>query len=182
VVRPIHDLAGDAHFSEVFFDNVELRDDALIGAEGAGWEQVTAELAYERSGPERIYSSIVLLEPWLDWLRARPEPSSAELAQAGAFAAELAVLRAMSIAVTARLAGGHSPIVEAALVKDLGTTYEQYLPAWLADTVHADPDVPPSAELERTLAYVNQVAPAFSLRGGTREILRGMIARGLGLR
>ena len=182
VVRPIHDLAGDAHFSEVFFDNVELRDDALIGAEGAGWEQVTAELAYERSGPERIYSSIVLLEPWLEWLRARPEPSPAELAQAGAIAAELAVLRSMSIAVTARLAGGHSPIVEAALVKDLGTTYEQHLPAWLADTVHADPDVPPSAELERTLAYVNLVAPAFSLRGGTREILRGMIARGLGLR
>jgi hypothetical protein len=67
-------------------------------------------------------------------------------------------------------------------VKDLGTEYEQRLPAWLADTAHADPDAPPTAELERTLAYVNKVAPAFSLRGGTREILRGMIARGLGLR
>jgi len=182
VVRPIRDLAGDAHFSEVFFDNVELGADALIGTEGAGWEQVTAELAYERSGPERIYSSIVLLEPWLEWLRAQRDPSPAQLAQAGAIASELAVLRTMSIAVTARLAGGHSPIVEAALVKDLGTTYEQHLPTWLADTVHADPDAPPSVELERTLAYVIKVAPAFSLRGGTREILRGMIARGLGLR
>ncbi len=46
-----------------------------------------------------------------------------------------------------------------------------------------DPDAtPPSAELQRTLDYVAQVAPAFSLRGGTREVLRGMIARGLGLR
>lgn len=181
-VRPIHDLAGDAHFSEVFFDNVELAADALIGSEGGGWQQVTAELAYERSGPERIYSSIVLLEPWLEWFRAQPDPSPALLAQAGAIASHLAVLRSLSLAVTARLAGGHSPVVEAALVKDLGTEFEQRLPSWLADSVHADPDTPPPAELQRTLDYVAQVAPAFSLRGSTREVLRGMIARGLGLR
>ncbi len=182
VVRPIRDLAGDAHFSEVFFDNVQLADDALIGAEGAGWEQVTAELAYERSGPERIYSSIVLLEPWLEWLRAQSNPSPQQLAQAGAIASQLAVLRGLSIAVTSRLANGHSPVVEAALVKDLGTEFEQRLPAWLADSVHSDPATPPTAELARTLAYTTKVAPAYSLRGGTREILRGMIARGLGLR
>lgn len=181
-VRPIHDLAGDSHFSEVFFDNVELPEDALIGNEGAGWEQVTAELAYERSGPERIYSSIVALEPWLEWLRAQKNPSPQLLAQAGAIAQQLAVLRGLSISVTARLAAGASPIVEAALVKDLGTTWEQQLPAMLADTVNADPDAPPSGELQQSLAYLNKVSPAFSLRGGTREVLRGMIARGLGLR
>ncbi len=181
-VRPIRDLSGDAHFSEVFFDNVELADDALIGNEGGGWEQVTAELAYERSGPERIYSSIVLLEPWLDWLRAQKSPSPALLAQAGAIATHLAVLRQLSTAVTARLGAGLSPVVEAALVKDLGTEFEQRLPAMLADSVNADPDAPPGDELQRTLSYLNQVAPAFSLRGGTREVLRGMIARGLGLR
>lgn len=84
--------------------------------------------------------------------------------------------------MTARLAAGHSPVVEAALVKDLGTEYEQQLPRLIADAAYADPDTPPPAELLRTLAYVTKVAPAFSLRGGTREILRGMIARGLGLR
>ena len=181
-VRPIKDLTGDAHFSEVFFDNVDLPDDALIGSEGQGWEQVTAELAFERSGPERIYSSIVLLEPWLEWLRAQKAPSAAQLAQAGAVAARLAVLRCLSIAVTARLAAGDSPALEAALVKELGTTFEQALPAALADSVHAEPDMPPSLELQRTLSYMSQVSPAFSLRGGTREVLRGMIARGLGLR
>jgi hypothetical protein len=41
-------------------------------------------------------------------------------------------------------------------------------------------DVP--AELLNTLNYITQVAPSYSLRGGTRDILRGMIARGLGLR
>lgn len=181
-VRPIRDLAGDAHFSEVFFDNVQLAEDALIGAEGAGWEQVTSELAFERSGPERIYSSIVLLEPWLEWLRAQGDPSPQQLAQAGAIAAELATLRSLSLSVTSRLAAGESPVVEAALVKDLGTTFEQGLPGQLADEIYADPQRPPGAELDATLAYLNQVAPAFSLRGGTREVLRGMIARGLGLR
>jgi len=52
-VRPINDMAGDAHFSEVFFENVECAPDALIGTEGDGWAQVNAELAFERSGPER---------------------------------------------------------------------------------------------------------------------------------
>jgi alkylation response protein AidB-like acyl-CoA dehydrogenase len=59
-IRQIRDLTGDAHFNEVFFDNVELGEDALVGAEGEGWAQATAELAFERSGPERIYSSIAL--------------------------------------------------------------------------------------------------------------------------
>jgi hypothetical protein len=73
-------------------------------------------------------------------------------------------------------------VVEAALVKDLGTTLEQEMPALIADAVASLPDVVDDPALLRTLAYVQQVAPSFSLRGGTREILRGMIARGLGLR
>ena len=108
---------------EVFFDDVELGDDALIGDEGGGWEQVTAELAFERSGPERIYSSIVLLDRGCNGC-ATPDASRRDaLARAGRAPspAHLAVLRALSIAVTARLAAGHSPVVEAALVKDLGT-------------------------------------------------------------
>ena len=184
-IRPIRDLAGDAHFSEVFFDDVQLAEDALIGAEGAGWEQVTAELAFERSGPERLYSSIVLLEEWAAWLRRQHQAGTANAASLtvlGHFMAHLAVLREMSISVTQKLAQGESPVVEAALVKDLGTGFEQELPALIADALAAMPDQPADAPLAKTLAYVTQVAPAFSLRGGTREILRGMIARGLGLR
>ena len=63
-VRPIRDLSGDGHFCEVLFEDVELPADALVGEEGAGWQQVTAELAFERSGPERIHSSLVLAEAW----------------------------------------------------------------------------------------------------------------------
>ena len=181
-VRPIGDLAGDAHFNEVFFDDVLLPHDALVGEEGAGWAQVTAELAFERSGPERIYGSIVLFDAWLEHLRSQPRASDADVMLAGKLLAHLAPLREMSLALTARLADGESPVIEAALVKDLGTEFEQALPNLLADALYAAPDDAPPDMLLRTLHYVLQVCPTFSLRGGTREILRGVIARGLGLR
>lgn len=180
-VRPIVDLTGDAHFSEVTFDDVFLADDALIGEEGGGWQQVTAELAFERSGPERLYSSVVLLDCWSAHLR-RHGANDAELALLGSFATQLATLRGLSIAVTARLAQGESPVVEAALVKDIGTEFEQAIPAQLEAAISADPAQTIDPELYRTVAYLSQISPTFSLRGGTREVLRGMIARGLGLR
>lgn len=179
IIREIKDLNGDAHFSEVFFKDVFLPDDALIGQEGSGWEQVTAELAFERSGPERILSSIVLLDEWLNWLREVPQSHAAAL---GRMMAHLSTLRELSIAVTGRLAAGESPIIEAALVKDLGTSFEQELPIMIADALSADPDLQPPASLMETSVFVGLAAPSYSLRGGTREILRGMIARGLGLR
>lgn len=179
-VRPIVDLTGDAHFAEVFFDNVALPNEALIGAEGDGWKQVGAELAFERSGPERIYSSVVLLDAWVRHVQAVGRSDCVALI--GRLTAELATLRAMSIACTARLAAGESPVVEASIVKDRGTGFEQELPIVIGDDLAAHPDEPLSAELYRTLLYVTHVAPSFSLRGGTREILRGIIARGMGLR
>jgi alkylation response protein AidB-like acyl-CoA dehydrogenase len=181
-VRPIVDLTGDAHFAEVFFENVELAEDALIGKEGDGWRQVTAELAFERSGPERIYSSVVLVDAWVRHVAAMGRLDGATAELAGRLTAQLATLRAMSIAVTARLAAGESPVVEASLVKDLGTSFEQSVPVVIGDDLASHPGEPVDAELYRTLLYVSHIAPSFSLRGGTREILRGIIARGLGLR
>ena len=84
--------------------------------------------------------------------------------------------------MTTKLARGESPVVEAALVKDIGTEFEQAIPAAIEAAVAADPTRDVDADLYRTLAYLSQISPTFSLRGGTREILRGMIARGLGLR
>jgi len=181
-VRPIEDLTGDRHFSEVFFDDVELPHDALIGEEGTGWKQVNTELALERSGPERLYSSMVLLDTWIDHLREMQAPKEQALALAGRLVGHLAMLRSMSVAVTARVSAGGSPMTEASLVKDLGTELEQTIPLAIADAIASDTDHVASPELMRTLAYVTQFAPTFSLRGGTREVLRGLIARGLGLR
>lgn len=181
-IRPIVDLTGDAHFAEVFFEDVRLAPDALIGAEGQGWKQVTAELAFERSGPERIYSSVVLIDAWVRHLEAVGRKDSATLRLVGSLMAQQAVLREMSLAVTTRLVAGESPVVEASLMKDLGTSFEQAVPQLIGDDLAANPDEPVDPELYRTLLYVTHIAPSFSLRGGTREILRGIIARGLGLR
>lgn len=175
-VRPVIDLTGAHDFNEVFFDDVLLPHDALIGAEGEGWKQVTAELSLERSGPERYLSSFALLTEVLRWAGPTPEPAVAALI--GRAVAELAVLRRMSWAVAAKLAGGEDPALEAAMVKDLGNSFEQALPP----AVQALIDTDAGSELAKVLAHLLMVSPSFSLRGGTREILRGIIARGLGLR
>lgn len=52
-VRSILDMRGAHHFNEAAIEDLLLPDDALLGQEGDGWAQVTAELAFERSGPDR---------------------------------------------------------------------------------------------------------------------------------
>ncbi|WP_198378125.1 acyl-CoA dehydrogenase family protein [Neoroseomonas rubea] len=174
-IRPIRDLVGEQGFNEITFDDVLLPADALVGEEGAGWAQATSELAFERSGPDRYLSSHPLLEAAVSELRGDASAAPA----LGRQAARLWTLRAMSTAVAGMLQDGEDPVRQAALVKDLGNTFEQALP----DAVRAlvDAEAMPE-EMRRMHAYLTQVAPTFSLRGGTREIMRGIIARELGLR
>jgi alkylation response protein AidB-like acyl-CoA dehydrogenase len=179
-VRPIRDLAGGAHFNEVFFDNVALDADALVGTEGQGWDQVTAELAYERSGPERFLSSIALLHTLIDAIG--PTPDALQAKEIGRLTARLMTLRQMSLSVTAELAAGHNPAWAASCVKDLGASFEQETPEVAQLLLDLPPSVGGGSDHAQVLAMLTQLAPSFSLRGGTREILRGIIARGLGLR
>jgi Acyl-CoA dehydrogenase, middle domain/Acyl-CoA dehydrogenase, N-terminal domain len=177
-IRPIIDMAGEHHFNEVFFDDVLLPEWALVGARGAGWAQATAELALERSGPERYLSSHVLMTALIDAAGPEPEPQLRGLI--GELTAELWTLRQMSMSTAAKLAGGEDPMVEASMVKDLGNSFEQSLP----QRVQALVDCPSTRDddLARLMRALLIAAPSFSLRGGTREIIRGIIARGLGLR
>lgn len=179
-IRPIRDLAGGEHFNEVFFDNVRLPGGALIGSEGKGWEQVTAELAFERSGPERFLSCMTLLTTLIDALGKTPDALQAR--EVGRLTARLLTLRNMSLSVTAQLAAGEHPAWAASCVKDLGNVFEQELPEVAQLLLDAEPRQSGGSEYARVLAYLTQMAPSFSLRGGTREILRGIIARGLELR
>lgn len=179
-IRPIKDLVGSEHFNEVFFDDVALEADALIGTEGQGWDQVTAELAFERSGPERFLSSIALLHTLID--AVGPEPDALQSREIGRLTARLVALRNMSLAVTARLAAGDNPAWAASCVKDLGTSLEQEIPEIAQLLLETAPASEGGTAHAQVLSYITQSAPSFSLRGGTREILRGIIARGLGLR
>lgn len=176
-VKPIPDIAGEHHINEVAFDDVQLPPDALIGHEGDGWAQVMSELAFERSGPDRFLSSFALIDELLRGLGSvAPDRAPAAL---GRIAARLIVLRQMSLSVAGMLARGEQPVLAAAVVKDLGALFEQEIPELARDLI--DPGAV-DPEFAATFARTLLAAPSFSLRGGTREILRGIIARGLGLR
>jgi acyl-CoA dehydrogenase len=179
-VRPIVSLDGRHHFNEVVLDGVHVPDRDVLGTIGNGWVQCTSELALERSGPERVLSTLPLLLQWVQALREGVVADNAHArAVLGALVARLVVLRQLSIAVAGELAAGASPDVEAALVKDLGTRFE----GELADAVRrAVPELPPGHPLASTLALAVLHTPGFTLRGGTNEVLRGVVARGLGVR
>ena len=181
-VRPIRDLSGQEDFNEVFFTDVRLPKDALIGEEGAGWQQATAELALERSGPERYLSSFTLLRELIALAAEGGGDDAALVPLAGRLTAELWTLRQMSMSTAAKLAAGEDPAVEAAIVKDLGNSFEQALPVLVQAALPHGFDASRETALRRILHRLLLVAPSFSLRGGTREIMRGIIARGLGLR
>lgn len=177
-IRPIIDMAGHHDFNEIFFDNVLVPHGALVGTRGEGWRQVTAELGLERSGPERYLSSHALLVALVDAARPEPDPSLAALI--GELTAEMWTLRQLSMSTAAKLAAGEDPMVEASVVKELGNAFEQDMPRRIQAIVAADWDA--KDDLARLLRALLIASPSFSLRGGTREVIRGIIARGLGLR
>jgi alkylation response protein AidB-like acyl-CoA dehydrogenase len=180
VVRPIPDLTGEVHFNEVFLNDVFVPEEALLGKEGDGWKLVTSELALERSGPERYLSSFAL---YVEFIRVvGPNPAGVLRSLIGRIAAHLWTLRQMSLFVASALAEGKDPAVEAVMVKDLGNSFEQNIPSWIQAAVDAGIALEDDSEFATALAYLLQVSPSFSLRGGTREILRDIIARNLGLR
>ncbi len=100
----------------------------------------------------------------------------------GRLAAQLRALRGMSVSVASALDRGDAPNVEAALVKDLGTRFEGDLVEQIRLLVETEPEYGAADELNRLLAESFLHMPGFTLRGGTNEILRGVVARGLGLR
>ena len=179
-INPIRILDGGHHFNEVVFEDVVVPRDMLLGEEGAGWHQVTAELAFERSGPERFLSTYPLVAEFAR--RACDTGDAAQLATLGRLSARLLALRQLSLRIAAALDRGELPDIPAALVKDVGTTFE----ADAVDEIRRVVEVTVSLEspdpLGRALAEAQLHAPGYTLRGGTNEILRGIVARGLGLR
>ena len=178
-VNPILLLDGEHHFNEVVLDDVEVPSDMILGGVGDGWKQVTAELAFERSGPERILSTFPLLRELVATVNPRDRQVNAAL---GRLVAQLATLRELSLRVAASLERGEAPDVAAALIKDLGTRFENELIDVTRNLVDIEPSTESTNTLSRLLAESVLHSPGFTLRGGTNEILRGIIARELGLR
>jgi alkylation response protein AidB-like acyl-CoA dehydrogenase len=179
-INPILVLNGSHHFNEVVFSDVVVPGDMLLGKEGDGWQQVTAELSFERSGPERFLSTYALIAEFAR--RAAQSRDEAQLRALGRIAARLTALRQMSIRVAAAMDRGDLPNIQAALVKDVGTAFETDVIEEIRGVLQLTPSLDSADPLSRVLAESQLCAPGFTLRGGTTEILRGIVARGLGLR
>jgi alkylation response protein AidB-like acyl-CoA dehydrogenase len=174
-IRPITQMNGHHHFNEVHLDGVFVPDERVLGRIGDGWHQVTSELSFERSGPERVLSTYGLLAELVEATRGGQLARHQDL---GRYVARLAGLHRMSASVAAALERGEPVQTAASVVKLLGTTTEGDI-ADLADRL-VDAGAPPRLRELTARAVVQR--PGFTLRGGTNEVLRGVIARELGLR
>ncbi|MCV7424627.1 acyl-CoA dehydrogenase family protein [Mycobacterium yunnanensis] len=175
-MSPIVLMNGEHHFNEVQFDDVRLTDGDLLGELGSGWHQVTSELGFERSGPERFLSTATLLMDVVSTL-GRADVDDRTAAAVGDLMGRMVSLRQLSIAVARALTSGEDANTRAAMVKDLGTRFEQDSVELAADLV----DGVGGADGERLralLAVARVHSPLFTLRGGTNEVLRGIVARG----
>jgi alkylation response protein AidB-like acyl-CoA dehydrogenase len=176
-VSPIHYLDGSHHFNEVVFDDVFVPDDRVLGEVGSGWHQVTSELAYERSGPDRYLSVFGLVKHFVAEFGASFDDG--QRAAVGRASAKLWTIRQLSLAVARSLELGAAPAVESALVKDIGTVYEQEVVEMLRHVAGQEVDPAGPGLFERLLAEAVLTAPSFTLRGGTTEMLRSIAAKGL---
>lgn len=179
-IRPISNIAGEAHFNEVLFENVFVPDSMVVGNVGDGWKQVVSELAFERSGPERFLSTFVVLREGLRELGAMPNDGAA--ASVGRLVAQLKSLRRMSLGVNGLLQQGESPVAAAALVKEVGTRYERTVLEGMRDHIPNRPSGQAPDGYASVLRDGILHVPSATIRGGTNEVLKGIVARELGLR
>lgn len=179
-VRPIYNLHGAHHFNEVVFDGHFVPDDMVLGEVGSGWKMVTGELGFERSGPDRFMSTYQVLREAIRVIGDQPDDRQAD--EIGRLVAHLATLRRMSSSIAGRIERGENPAVAAALIKDVGTNFEREIPEVVRRILPVHPSLGTSGNFDELLGLAMLRSPSLTIQGGTREILRGMIARGLGLR
>ncbi|MEX3744265.1 MULTISPECIES: acyl-CoA dehydrogenase family protein [Lysinibacillus] len=178
-VVPIKFLTGEHHYNEVFFENVFVPDNMVVGEIGNGWAQGLAELAFERSGPERILSTFPLIDELIQELKRQNNLDG--LKQASKIVARLWSLRNLSLGVAQLLESGNGEDVSipAALVKALGTKFEQSIPEITRLIVQTYPTLDAHRKIDRFMAESILHAPGFTIRGGTSEVLYGVVAKGV---
>lgn len=177
-ISPIPFLDGSHHFNEVTFHDVFVPDINVVGQPGMGWHQNTTEMAYERGGPDRWLSPFSTVEQLLREASGTPmEDAVSDLF--GELAARWWGIRNLSLSVARLIDEGEAPSVESALVKEMGTRYEQEVVEKLVQLI--DEEYSPESEslFERLLAQCVVTFPGNTIRGGTIEILRSVASKGL---
>lgn len=170
-ISPIVVMTGEPHFAEVHLEDVFVPHEMVLGDIGSGWSQITAELTDERAGPERLLSTFPLLATLIDEV----EGGTGNDVELGRVISRLWGVRLLSRRLHEAMDSHSLPPSEPAIVKDQGTRLERRI-------VELSHDLMPEAPSPRLLDFYRRsllASPSFTLRGGTNEILRTIIARTL---
>ena len=175
-VRPLEAMHGVPEFSEVFFDDVLVPVDRMLGDEGRGWAVAMDLLPYERS--TALWHRGALLHRRLDQVLAAAEPGAVTASEVGEAFQHLYAFRARSLATQRRLHAGGELGPETSIDKILIATAEQAVfdlaADGLADTVALGDD-PTAARWRSEFLY----SRAATIYGGSSEIQRNIVARRL---
>jgi alkylation response protein AidB-like acyl-CoA dehydrogenase len=171
--RPLLTLSGDAEFSELFFDAVEVPASAVLGEPGGGWRVATATLAHERIGVATRAAS----------LRREVDAALRALGPSASWATRAELVRRWSEArvlelLTQRVVAGGGGPAASALAKLSWGRLEQAATNAIADSSGLGA-VGGEAE---SAAYRFLLARQATIGAGTSEVLRNVIAeQALGL-
>ncbi|MCU1369879.1 MAG: putative acyl-CoA dehydrogenase [Ilumatobacteraceae bacterium] len=175
-IRPIIDATGDGHFCEVRFDGVEVPAANLVGEENGSFRQVMRQMEHERGGIDRLVSNHRLYRdvlPFADRGDPRVRQQIAAI-ETGHRLGRLLVIQEVL---------GQAPKQFSAAAKTACTEHEQHVASFCAAVLGARGQAgDPTDDLARRVARNVAYAPAYTIMGGTTQILRTIIAdRVLGL-
>jgi alkylation response protein AidB-like acyl-CoA dehydrogenase len=179
VVRGLRQISGEAEFNEVFFDDVVLDADAVVGGAGNGWATALTVLMFERLtigfGSEGFGSPARLAETIARDEAARRDPEVRE--RLGEIITELLAVRFNGYRALTMLARGQIPGPEAGLAK-----VTMVNAAIAATDLGADVVGPDALDASSEWSYLISFLPGLKSAGGTESILRNTIGeRVLGL-
>ena len=190
-VRPLVDMTGGVHFTEVFFDGVRIPKKRLIGEKNRGFYQILHQLDYERSGMERLMGNYPLFEALIRYVKetsrngkllSKDPVIRSRLAQ---LKIEFEVGRLHMYRVALAMDEGRAPNWESAMSKVYSTAFEQRLAGTAMEIAGLYGQLTPESKLTPMLgmAYHSYLSSkGYSLQAGTSEILKNIIAlRKLGL-
>jgi alkylation response protein AidB-like acyl-CoA dehydrogenase len=187
-VRPLINMAGQPGFNEVFFDNVRIPKDHLVGELNRGWYHVAVALDFERSGIAAYAGGRRLLEQLVDYVREHPTLLR-DNPQVRMRLADRAIEVAAGTNIAYRIpwmqSQGIIPNYEASISKLFGSEFQQRLAATGVQMLGTYGGLEPGskyAPLKGRLERMYLTAVSATIAAGTSEVQRGIIAtRGLGL-
>jgi alkylation response protein AidB-like acyl-CoA dehydrogenase len=180
--RPVPTITGEAHFAEVFFDDVRVRADALLGPLHGGWKVATTTLSHERTNAARLYAELQvrLRELTADLVHAdvrgrSPAADPVTLHRLGELALRADLLEGLcKRSISAGLHGG-DPFASASLAKTVWGELGQDIAALAYDVL--GPDAAGGRWADARLS-----ARSLTIAGGTTQINKNITAqRVLGL-